>query len=262
MSKQPWTAHNIRLGQGFTIPNAPDFLSCDARLAAILRTLSAFYREGLENLHVADLGALEGGYSLALAMRGAHTTGIEAREQNLEKCRLVKEHFNLPNLQFVKDDVKNFGVENYGEFNIVLALGIAYHLDNPVQWLQQIAHTVKDMLFIDTHYAPSDAPALPLLRPSLQHLGELESVTFDNQNFSGRWFFEYDENTDAESQLWASYSNNKSFWLTKESLLLAIQHAGFDLIFEQHDYSLPKYKILTTEYPRTFLVAVKKDAFI
>jgi hypothetical protein len=260
--QQQWTAHNIRLTEELTtIPGQPDFLTSDIRLAAILRTLRTFYHGSIEGLRIADLGCLEGGYSLALAQQGASLLGLEARQQNFVKLELIQEHFDLANLQFKKADVKNFTREAYGVFDTVLALGILYHLDEPVEWLSQIADTVKDILIVDSHYAPADEADLSLLRPSLKHLGELQQINVNNQTFAGRWFFEYPQEADKESQLWASYSNNKSFWLTKEALLLALRQAGFDLIFEQHDYSVRKYKIFTTEYPRVFLVAVKRTAF-
>jgi hypothetical protein len=43
---------------------------------------------------------------------------------------------------------------------------------------------------------------------------------------------------------WASWTNQRSFWPTKEALLQMIQDAGFDLVFEQHDIVGPIFDIL------------------
>lgn len=148
-------------------------------------------------------------------------------------------------------------MEQYGEFDVVLALGILYHLDQPAQWLRQIARTTRRVLVIDTHFAPEDYAALARIDPRIANLSPLEKPEGELSPYEGRWFFEFPEGTDPEAQLWASYSNYRSFWLTKESLLLATWHAGFPLVFEQHDYSAGSYKNLNYTFPRTMLVAVK-----
>jgi hypothetical protein len=257
LSQQQWTAHNIRFNTDVTsIPDSPDFLETDLRLKAILRTLSAYYKGGLEGLEIADLGCLEGGFTWSLAQQGANVLGIEVRQQNFDKLQLIQEHFEELTLKFIKDDVKNFNYQAYGIFDVVLALGILYHLDNPVQWLNQISHTVKDILILDSHYAPDNDADLALLRPALQ-LGELQRFETNGKLFEGRWYIEFPEDLDPEGQLWASYSNHKSFWLTKESMIMALRQAGFKLVYEQHDYSSDQYKILTTEFPRVLMVAMK-----
>ena len=259
LSRQEWTAQNIRLSdQVTTWPGHADF-NTDLRLHAIRRILSALYPDGLNGLRVADLGCLEGGFSLELAKQGMIATGVEAREKNIEKCRLLADHFELPQLSFVKDDVKNFSADNYGTFDVVLALGILYHLDNPVAWLDQIAETTRKVLIIESHYAPADDAAMALIEPQLQRLGPLKQIEHKDSRYQGRWFFEYEPQlADRENQLWASYSNGSSFWLTKESLLLATQRAGFDLVLEQHDYSAEHYEFHTYRRSRGMFVAIKR----
>jgi SAM-dependent methyltransferase len=208
-------------------------------------------------LRVADLGCLEGGFSLALAQRGMNMLGIEARRKNLEKAQLLKVHFETTNLEFLCDDVKNFSRERFGMFDIVLALGILYHLDQPVAWLRQIAEATSGVLVVESHFAPSDESSLSQIDPRLSQLGPIEKVEIGRETYEGRWFFEYGEKADREAQLWASYSNRSSFWLTKESLLRALTHSGFDLVLEQHDYSVDFYKHLSITFPRGLFLAIK-----
>src|SRR5438128_8813651 len=94
LAVQEWTAHNIRLNSDIsTMPGKPDFMETDLRLKAILRALSFFYRGQLAGLRVADLGALEGGFGLAMAQQGMEVIGVEARQMNLAKMMLLKDHF-------------------------------------------------------------------------------------------------------------------------------------------------------------------------
>jgi SAM-dependent methyltransferase len=256
IAAEPWTSHNVRLNDEVTtMPGEPDFLATDLRLLAILRVLDLFFGPNLAGLRAADLGCLEGGFSLALAQRGVETLGIEARRRNLAKARLLREHFELPNLNFELGDVKEFRRQSKGEFDIVLALGILYHLDRPMEWLKQIAETTRRVLILDTHYAPAFEEERKRLDPTLP-LGPLVNM----DNFQGRWFREYGDDADREHQLWASYSNQRSFWMTKESLLLNLLYAGFPLVFEQHDYSAGFYHRTAVTHPRTMLIALKPGA--
>jgi hypothetical protein len=261
LKEQNWTAHNIRLSPAVTTrPGEPDFFETDLRLKAIIRALSFVYRNRLEGLRAADLGSLEGGFALALAERGMEVTGIEARRKNLDKCLLLKEHFGLANLRFLHDDVKNLTAQKFDMFDVALALGILYHLDQPLLWLRRAAETVRGVLVIDSHYAPADDSLLSRIDQRLA-LGPLKNMSDGEDGYEGRWFFEYDDKANREDQLWASYSNGSSFWLTKESLLKALLRSGFDLVLEQHDYSVDSYKHLSVTFPRVMLLAIKSSGF-
>jgi SAM-dependent methyltransferase len=263
LARQPWTAQNIRLSdQVTTMPGKPDFLETDIRLQGMLRALAPIYGGRLDGVRVADLGCLEGGFALALARRGADVLGVEAREANLEKTALLKEHFELPNLNFVQADVKQFTTAAFGTFDIVLALGILYHLDDPVRWLRQIAESTRALLIVDSHLAPLDDAGVREVDPSIARLGALERMDVDGRSYEGRWFREVTLGTDRERQLWAAYSNDFSFWLTKEAMVVALHQAGFDLLFEQQDWIADQYKVFTTKLVRAMFVAAKTPAFL
>ena len=263
LAAQQWTGHNIALTEGVTtMPGEPDFMETDLRLLAILRTLSLLYRGRLAGLRAADLGCLEGGFALALAQRGMDVVGIEARAKNLEKAEFLASYLKLPNLRFELGDVKDFTRENFGDFDVVLALGILYHLDKPATWLRQIAEVTRSVLIIESHYAPTDDAGLAVLDSTIANLGPLEWMPDLKWRYQGRWFVEHAEHTEVEEQVWASYSNERSFWLTKESLMHVLSNSGFDLVYEQHDYYGYSYARLTTEFPRVMLVAAKGDSFV
>jgi len=259
LAAQKWTSHNIRLNEEITTwPEHYDFFQ-DGRLKAIERVFQLVFDGDISGRRIADLGALEGGFALACAMRGAEVTGVEARKANFEKLLLLQDHFDDLRLDFALADVKDFTVERFGEFEAVLALGILYHLDNPVQWLRQIGKTSKRLLIVDTHFAPSDDLSFQQIDPRIGALSEIETVEFAGATYSGRWFKEFEPATDPEPQLWASFSNWRSFWLVKESLVRAIRDAGFDLVFEQHDYSMDSYHRLSVQFPRILIVAAKVE---
>ena len=263
LANQEWTSHNIKLSpQITTMPGKPDFMETDTRLRSILRTLSLLYRESFTGLRVADLGCLEGGFALAMAQRGMDVVGIEARQTNFAKLSLIKDHFELPNLEFRRDDVKNFTRENYGSFDIVLALGILYHLDEPIKWMRQLAAATQGLLIVDSHFAPPLDAGLPLLDKRLP-LGPLQKLKDGATTYEGRWFADCSDALDREAQVWSSYSNNRSFWLTKDSLCCGLMQAGFGAVFEQFDAwgDLEVYKHFSTVFVRGMFLALKPNAF-
>ncbi len=67
--------------------------------------------------------------AVELARLGANVVGIEGREANLAKARFAKEALSLENPEFHQDDVRNLSKEKYGRFDVVLCLGILYHLN-------------------------------------------------------------------------------------------------------------------------------------
>lgn len=261
LARQRWTAQNIVLNaEVSTLPGRPDFLEQSPHVRAVVRTVESFFGADLRGLRIADLGCLEGGYSLALARRGADVLGIEAREENVDKCLLLQEHFAMPNLRFQQGDVKNFARSRFPEFDIVLALGILYHLDDPVSWLRQLGEVTRALLLVESHWAPETDAAVEALVPDLRRLGPLETFVNEGTEYRGRWFSEYETEEQRDSMLWASYSNPRSLWLTRPSLLRAIARSGFDLLYEQYDYWIDRYETVSTQSPRSLFLGGKSAA--
>ena len=81
------------------------------------------------------------------------------------------------------------------------------------------------------------------------------SPTTENEGLPGRWF--QDRSPDAtgealEAAKWASWENDRSFWIQREYLIGAIQENGFDMVFEQYDcLESPIAQTMTQGYYRT-----------
>ena len=245
-----FTAHNIRLNDGsYTKPD--EGLSIDAHpwFLAAKRVLDATFPADKSRLSIADLGCLEGGYTVEFARLGFQATGIDVRESNIEVCRYVQSKVNLPNLQFVRDDVWN--AAKYGVFDAVFCCGLFYHLDKPRKFLDVLSSITRRVLILQTHFAQAgDSPSFiqpRRLRRALSRLLPLKntgttthklSFLAENEGLPGRWFPEFRTERafrDRENRRWASWDNRKSFWIQREYLLQGIRDAGFDLVFEQFD---------------------------
>lgn len=190
------------------------------RRLRIIQIVSDFAPKPLNQCRILDIASLEGAYSAEFAQRGAEVLGVEGRRTNIERA---KAHYEMPNLKFVQDDVRNISREKYGEFDIVLCLGILYHLDEPdcFKLLESIGEVCTGFAIIDTHLAinPEDV------------------AEYNGREYHGWLFTEYEhEPTEEETEAtsWASIGNRKSFWLSKPSLVNAIVDAGFSSVYESH----------------------------
>jgi SAM-dependent methyltransferase len=253
--------------------NNPFLIAKNSWWKAAHKTINLFIPDGDKNkMRVVDLGCLEGGYTVELARLGFQTLGIEAREENIQKCNYVKQHLTLPNLNFVKDDVRN--LTKYGTFDITFCYGLLYHLDDPAAFLKTIGNNTTKLLLLHTHFALENDLLYELstvnrffapLQKRIKFLNyrrnyKLSKLTI-NEGYKGRWYQEWNKNDNIENiekNLEASYNNPKSFWPTKKELTKALHNAGFDSVFEQFDFTGDTTPENYTEYnQRTMFVAVK-----
>lgn len=244
-----FTAHNIRFKDGsMSMPSHPTLLADEARCVATLRFLRAFYGDRLATKRIVDLGCLEGGYALEFARVGMDSLGVEVRSSNFRNCQLVQEKSGFDNLRFVQDDVWN--THRYGPFDIAYCCGLLYHLDRPYEFLSMLGSVVKECVIVNTHFAPLEDESRFGLGPMTIHEG-----------MPGRWVEEHGEEDLAvlDALRWASWDNQRSFWMTREAHVQAISDAGFKLVLEHWDAAALSPKLLAVtsgaDY-RSFLRAV------
>lgn len=224
-----FSAHNIEFPGGERTRGAKEVLLKDTGICtATLRTLeSAFPPGSRSGVRIADLGCLEGGYTVEFARAGFTALGIEGRETNYAKCVHVAKRLGLPNLEFVHDDVRNLA--DYGVFDAIFCCGLLYHLDKPGQFIELLGRCTRKILVLQTHYAVEGRdPVTIRLSPMAA-----------NEGMIGKWYDEFPEDAPAEVKeglIWASVGNSRAFWPTKGQLLQKLREAGFSAIYEQYDF--------------------------
>ncbi len=242
-----FTSHNIRLDDGtLTKPEVGHSMDRYPWFISARRILEVVFHGSKSQLRLVDLGCLEGGYSVEFARMGFQVLGMDIRESNIAACRYVKERTNLPNLEFVHDDVWN--VARYGKFDAVFCCGLLYHLDRPGRFLEVLSEITGKLLILQTHFADGTGggtdwlPRLmrralnPILRTSASRYALSRPVR--NESLRGRWYTEFASDArfrDREKLKSSSWNNRRSFWIQREYLLEAIQAVGFDVVLEQYD---------------------------
>ena len=261
-----WTSHNIPLTfSESTLGKSQPVIADEERTRAIKNILYLFAgRQGSLAGRVAlDLGCLEGGLAFEMAREDMKVLGVEGRDSNYLKCKLIQEYFEMPNLEFIHLDVRKLNKTSHGVFDVVLCCGLLYHLDNPFEFLARLYDMTNDssVLFLDTHFAPSDGESLDAFRYKHQ-LSSIDTYQYDGRRYEGRWYTEYPDELEPCSHPWAALSNSRSFWPSHDSLIKALFHAGFRNIYNVYgafdielEYSLRK------EFSRLFCFAVKETFF-
>jgi SAM-dependent methyltransferase len=218
-----WTAHDVYLGDGVsTFPALGPNLG---RLRRVVQLAADLTARPLSELRVLDLGALEGQYAIEFALHGAEVVAIEGRETNAAKARVAAELMELERLEVRVEDVRDLSAERHGTFDVVLCLGLLYHLDDEdlFPFIDQLAEVCGSLLIVDTHVGLSP-------RKVYRH---------DGHEYRGITFVEHSPRQHQRS-VWASLDNDSSFWPTRPSLLNALERAGFTSVLECGVPAMPR----------------------
>jgi hypothetical protein len=218
----PWTAHNMQLQDDVYTIEPGVVGGNESRLRRVVQLVADLAHAPIDRLRVLDLGALEGLFAVELARRGASVVAIEAREANLEKARFAKDAFQLQNLELRQEDVRMLDRRQHGDFDVVLCLGLLYHLDasDVFKLLDRIREVCRDLAIIETRIAS---------HPSVRRQHR-------NRDYWGLVTSEPPPDTPPLSRdaLWSSVGNLQSFELTRASLSNALADAGYSSVLECH----------------------------
>ena len=207
----PWTNSNIHLGEGvFTIAPGANGMA-EARVQRITQVVLDAVGGNVEGLRILDLGCYEGAFAIELAMRGAEVLAIDAREEHAGKTRFARDALGLDRLEVEHGDVRDLDPDRLGSFDVVLCLGVLYHLDVPAAFelIERVAQLTRGLAVVETQIS----------------LTRRAQVSHGGRSYHGRWYAE--GNTPG-----ASVGNERSFWLTRPSLLNALSSAGFTSVSE------------------------------
>jgi len=256
----PWTSHNIPLTETVsTLGDQRPLITEDERVLAIQSSVRKLIHKEPSDIRCLDLGCLEGGISFAMALLGMNALGIEARRSNFEKCALIADYFDSPNLSFVQEDVKHIARLGLDPFEVILCCGILYHLDTPFDTIRDLSDLCTDsgLLFLDTHFAPG--PESMDRCNYKKDLGELTKLEFDGAEYSGRWYTEWENEPSDEHHPWTAVSNARSFWPTHESLIKALYRSGFRQIYEIYGvFEIEMEYAAKAEFSRAYFIAMKR----
>ncbi len=105
--------------------------------------------EDLSGARVLDIGAADGFFSMICAQRGADVTALDYRSRTGTGFSVMEQVTGL-SFTHVRDNLWNLPKHELGQFDIVLFLGVLYHLPDPVRGLTIVADHCRRDLYLET----------------------------------------------------------------------------------------------------------------
>jgi SAM-dependent methyltransferase len=138
----------------------------------ICKTVITWLGRRAADTSVLDIGCNCGFFGLDLADQGVgHVHGIDLRGHNITQADFLAEHFGVHNVDFEVRDVDT--LDRAEQWDVVLNLGVLYHVINPLQFIRQTYELCRHFAVIDTvvHREPVSAYFLVGQR-DITHVGE------------------------------------------------------------------------------------------
>ncbi len=208
--------HNLDLGG---VKTAPDHFLGDYPEVKWQRFASSM-PEDLTGKSVLDIGCNAGFYSIQMKRRGAdRVVGIDTDEKYLEQARFAAT-VSGAKIEFRKLSVYRVS-ELHERFDLVLFMGVLYHLRHPLLALDLLhEHVVADLLVAQSMLrGSSDSIEVPPDFPFWQ------SELFDNEQFPRMYFIE------------KRYANDPTnWWIPNRACFEAmLRSAGFEILDHPED---------------------------
>jgi tRNA (mo5U34)-methyltransferase len=146
----PWF-HNLHLPHG--VQTAPDHPLGDFP-AIKWRRLGPALPDDLDGCRALDIGCNAGFYAFELARRGADVLAIDHDPHYLRQAEWAREHYDLRG----RVELRQLGVYDLAQleetFDLVLFLGVLYHLRYPLLGLDLVTERVGETLVLQTLTMP------------------------------------------------------------------------------------------------------------
>ena len=174
-------------------------------------------------LRILDLGCGEGVYAIEAGLRGARVLALDARTERMGLGAACAARHGLGTVRFVQEDVRRVTSETHGEFDVVYALGLLYHLDVPDVFalLENIHALCTGVLVVDTFVSLTDS----------------DEAAWRKRVYRGERRREHDDGDSDEvrrGRVLRSIDNTFAFRFTRESLVRVLHDVGFTSVFECH----------------------------
>jgi hypothetical protein len=201
-----------------------NLLFSDPRLAWGLDELG-----GVRQRRVLELGPLEGGHTYMLERAGARSIlAIEGNPRAYLRCLVVKEIYGLKAAQFGCGDFMPYLASEAGRFDLCVASGVLYHLDDPLTLLARLA-MITDRIYIWTHYYDADIIARGHMARRFYEEPAPPVAGFAPRSY--RMLY-----GSAREQLgFCGGGGGGGRWLTRPDLLGALAHFGFRTVQVAHE---------------------------
>jgi len=127
----------------------------ESRLAMLDSVVRARFGATLAGHNAIDIACHQGWFATKLAQWQADDVlAIDARSEHVADTTLIRDTLQLSNLRVQQSDVHALDADKLGRFDLVLMLGLIYHLENPVGALRQARALTRQVCVVETQIVP------------------------------------------------------------------------------------------------------------
>lgn len=130
-------------------------------------------RQQMELASALDLGCGVGYFSKFLLDKGFRVVAVDGREENAKEGKR-----RYPNIEFLPRDMENLSEDELGMFDLVLCVGLLYHLENPFRAIRMFYALTAKVLVIEGSCLPGPRPTMELLDEAASEDQSLNCVAF------------------------------------------------------------------------------------
>jgi tRNA (mo5U34)-methyltransferase len=160
-SDTPWM-YSWRLTRNIAVPSSgPERESVHTTRLDMIRPVLETAFATAEQASVLDLGCNEGWFAhQALELGAARAVGVDVRESNIRRAELLRRHFGVDGarLSFHRAGVHELTPEQVGTFDVVLVLGLIYHLEDPIGALRRARSLCHGTIVVESQLTAHNDP--------------------------------------------------------------------------------------------------------
>jgi SAM-dependent methyltransferase len=148
---EPLFSSDIPAGNGVESFDTPGAVSINKARLDCLATLQL----PLRGKRVLDVGCGVGHLAQFFVRHGCDVSCVDARPENIARLKTL-----YPGLKAQVFDLERDSSTVLGSFEIVLAFGLLYHLENPFRALRTLSAAAQELLLIETVVSDHSLPAV------------------------------------------------------------------------------------------------------
>ena len=145
----------------------------------------------LQGVSLADVGASNGFFSFEARKRGARVVAFDYRHKDNSGFALAQRINGLHDIEHHQVNVLDMTPEKYGQYDVVLALGLLYHTSDPYLALTNCAALARTRLLIESYCLDATLPVSLRHEPLMRFISDPERfpehghLNHDRSNFWG-----------------------------------------------------------------------------
>jgi len=126
----------------------------------------------MNGVSLADVGASNGYFSFQARQRGARVVAFDFRHKDNSGFGLAQYINGMSDIEHHQVNVLDITPEEYGKFDVVLALGLLYHVCDPYRALANCAALSRERLLLESYCIDALLPKQVVAEPMMRFISD------------------------------------------------------------------------------------------